>query len=233
NKTTGVDRYVRHAGTFGGSGAPSDVRAQNKATVKGVAAAKFGAARVKAYKNLQWIQENMHFANITELNPLKPCDYVIVLKPGSGPLEVLLGIEVVRYTKNTMHDWIPNAPHVGTPSYIFLHQEYRPAYRRFAGAMFSSIACERLSCPTVLQIPRTHLLFSLASYKITRQSLPTPEGYPHTMATLCAASLDVINTMHMNAAALQAAVRAIGQGLKDNNAGEDMAAGLPGSEEAA
>ncbi|KAK7039864.1 hypothetical protein R3P38DRAFT_2514522 [Favolaschia claudopus] len=232
NKTTGVDRYVRHAGTFGGSGAPSNVRAQNKATVKGVAAAKFGAARVKAFKNLQWIHENMHLANITELNPLKPCDYVIVLKPGNGRPEVLLGTVVSMYTKNTMHDWIPNAPHVGTPSYICVE-----AYRRFAGAMFSSIACERLSCPTVLQIPRTHLLFSLASYKITRQSLPTPEGYPHTMATLCAASLDVFNTMHMNAAAFQAAVRAIGQGLKDNNVGEDMMAGedaeLPENEEAA
>ncbi|KAK6981299.1 hypothetical protein R3P38DRAFT_3234295 [Favolaschia claudopus] len=184
NKTTGVDRYVRHAGTFGGSGAPSDVRAQNKATVKGVAAAKFGAARVKAYKNLQWIQENMHFANITELNPLKPCDYVIVLKPGSGPLEVLLGI--------------------GT---------------------------RKTRCMTGFLTRLTLELHHTSASRLI--SLPTPEGYPHTMATLCAASLDVINTMHMNAAALQAAVRAIGQGLKDNNAGEDMAAGLPGSEEAA
>jgi hypothetical protein len=37
-KTTGVDRYVRHAGSYGGSGAPPNARAQNKATVQNVAA---------------------------------------------------------------------------------------------------------------------------------------------------------------------------------------------------
>ncbi|KAJ6599545.1 hypothetical protein B0H10DRAFT_2441262 [Mycena sp. CBHHK59/15] len=80
-----------------------------------------------------------------------------------------------------MHDWIPNTTSIGTPSYICI-----AVYRQFAGSLFSSVACKKLSCPTILQIPRTNILFSLASYRITRQSIPTQEGYPHTMATLSA-----------------------------------------------
>lgn len=38
NKTTGIDRYVRHAGTFGGSELPGSKRAENKKTVQAVAA---------------------------------------------------------------------------------------------------------------------------------------------------------------------------------------------------
>ncbi|KAJ6449728.1 hypothetical protein DFH09DRAFT_93659, partial [Mycena vulgaris] len=64
---------------------------------------------------------------------------------------------MTMYTKNTNHDWIPTATSVGTPSYIYVS-----VYRQFAGAIFSSMACGILSCPTVLQIPRTHIFFSLA-----------------------------------------------------------------------
>ncbi|KAJ6570704.1 hypothetical protein B0H10DRAFT_1964583 [Mycena sp. CBHHK59/15] len=202
NKTTGVDRYVRHAGTFGGSGAQTDVRVQNKATVKSVAATKFGAARAKAFANVQWMHENMYLAGIMELNPLKPDDFVIVLKTSGASPEVVLGTVITMYTKNTMHDWIPNTSSVGTPSYICIL-----VYRQFAASLFSSVACEKLSCPTVLQIPRTHILFSLASFKIARQYLPTTEGYPHTMATLCPASLKLFQTLRQGQAALQASVR--------------------------
>ncbi|KAF8171785.1 hypothetical protein K438DRAFT_2024000 [Mycena galopus ATCC 62051] len=190
NRTTGVDRRVRHAGTFGGSGAQADVRVQNKATVKSVAAAKFGVARAKAFANVQWMHENMYLAGITELNPLKPDDFVIVLKTVASSPEVVLGTVITMYTKNTAHDWIPNTSSIGTPSYICIL-----AYRQFVSSLFSSVACEKLLCPTVLQIPHTHILFSLASFKIARQSLPTAEGYPHTMATLCPASFKLFQTL--------------------------------------
>ncbi|KAJ6537582.1 hypothetical protein B0H10DRAFT_2141861 [Mycena sp. CBHHK59/15] len=121
------------------------------------------------------------------------------------------------YTKNTMHDWILNTTSVGTPSYICI-----AVYRQFAGSLFSSVACEKLSCPTVLQIPRTHILFSLASYRITRQSIPTQEGYPHTMATLCAASLKLFQTLHQGQVALQAAVRELVVLLKDKGPSDTL-----------
>ncbi|KAJ6609212.1 hypothetical protein B0H10DRAFT_2226075 [Mycena sp. CBHHK59/15] len=191
NKTTGVDRYVRHAGTFRGSGVPATVRIQNKATVKNAVSAKFVAARAKAFAGVQWIHENMYLANIMELNPLKPDDFVIVLKPSGATSEVVLGTVITMYTKSTMHDWIPNVSSVGLPSYIYIS-----VYRQFAGAMFTSIACEKLSCPTVLQIPRTHILFSLASFKITRQDITTK---------LC-----------QGQTALHAAVRELGLLMKEN-----------------
>ncbi|KAJ7745879.1 hypothetical protein DFH07DRAFT_924502 [Mycena maculata] len=213
NKTTGVDRYVRHAGTFGGSGVPANVRVQNKATVKNAASARFVAARAKAFTNVQWIHENMYLANMTEINPLKPDDFVIVLKPGGGATsEVLLGTVITMYTKSTMHDWIPNAPSVGLPSYIYVS-----VYRQFAGTLFSSIACEKLACPTVLQIPRTHVLFSLASFKITRQDIPTSEKYPHTMATLDPDSMALFHKMRQTQAALNAAVRELVLLMKENS----------------
>ncbi|KAJ7780986.1 hypothetical protein B0H16DRAFT_1496749 [Mycena metata] len=221
SKTTGVDRYVRHAGTFGGSGAPANVRVQNKATVKSVAAAKFGGARAKAFSNVQWMHEQMYLANITELNPLKPDDLVIFLNASSS--EVQLGSVVTMYTKNTMHDWIPNAPSIGTPSYIYVL-----AYRPFAGAIFTSIACEQYSCPTVLQVPRTHILFSLASYnRTTRQLVPTAEKLPHTLITLCADSLALFQKMRESKLALSAAVRDLVQLMKDGKSVDSDAVNEP------
>ncbi|KAJ6521817.1 hypothetical protein DFH09DRAFT_1424506 [Mycena vulgaris] len=209
NKTTWVDRYVRHAGTYGGSAVPANKRVQNKATVKSVAASKFGAARAKAFGDVQWIHENMHLANITDYNPLKPDDFVFFLKPGTAP-EVLLGTVTTMVTKNTHHDLIPSATSVGTPSYIYV-----AVYRRFLGGIFSSIACETLSCPMTLQIPRTHILFSLASFKITRQVLPTAEGYPHTLATLCPSSPELLQKLRQSQTALSAAVKQLAQLIKD------------------
>jgi hypothetical protein len=37
------------------------------------------------------MHENMYLANITELNPLKPDDFVIVLKASGASPEVVLG----------------------------------------------------------------------------------------------------------------------------------------------
>ncbi|KAJ7832150.1 hypothetical protein B0H14DRAFT_3712707 [Mycena olivaceomarginata] len=107
-KTAGVDRYVRHAGTYGGSGVLSNARAENKATVQKVAAMKFVGHRAKAFVGFQWVHENMHLANISDFNPLKPGHLFIGLKPGSSAQVVLCEV-VTMYTKNTMHDWIPSA----------------------------------------------------------------------------------------------------------------------------
>ncbi|KAJ6594796.1 hypothetical protein B0H19DRAFT_1284500 [Mycena capillaripes] len=216
NKTTGVDRYVRHAGTFGGTGLPGNARAQNKATVQGVAASKFLSLRGQALSGHQWIHENMHIANISDYNPLKPGDVVVALKPtGIAPLDVVLGEVVTMYTKNTMHDWIPMTTSIGTPSYICIS-----VYSPVAGRIFTSMSCPKLACGSIIQIPRTHLLFSFASFnKIRRQDTPTAEeGYPHVLLTLCETSSALFQTFRKNRVSLHTAVQELVKMSKSRHA---------------
>ncbi|KAJ7680771.1 hypothetical protein DFH06DRAFT_1164143 [Mycena polygramma] len=72
------------------------------------------------------------------------------------------------FTKSTMHDWIPSTTSVGTPSYV-----YTAVYQPFTDRIFTSLACHSLGCGTTLQFPRTHIIFSLASFapSITRQDI--------------------------------------------------------------
>lgn len=116
------------------------------------------------------MHENMYIANITDFNPLKPGDIVIaltltgtkvVLAEGqffqmcTKPVQLLMQFAVTTmYTKNTMHDWIPMALSVRTPSYICVS-----VYSPLAGTMFTLLACPKLACGSFLQIPHTHLLF--------------------------------------------------------------------------
>ncbi|KAJ7810176.1 hypothetical protein B0H14DRAFT_3757961, partial [Mycena olivaceomarginata] len=201
-KTTGVDRYVRHAGSYGGSGAPPNACAQNKATVQNVAASKFVAHRGHAFAKFQWVHENMHLANISQINPLQPGHFFVGLKPGASGGVVLCKVLTI-YTKSTMHDWIPAATSVGTPSYV-----YADVYQPLSGRMFSSLSCQSLACGTTLQFPRTHIIFSLASFTptISRQEVPTVDGHPHTLVTLCAKSYELFETLRANQSALYIAV---------------------------
>ncbi|KAJ7683601.1 hypothetical protein B0H17DRAFT_1137725 [Mycena rosella] len=224
NNTTGVDRYVRHAGTFGGSGVPANAQTQNKATVQKVAAMKFVEQRAKALGAFQWVHDNMHLANITEFNPLKPGHYFLALKPGAR--EVILCEVITLYTKNTNHDWIPAAMSVGTPSYV-----YASVYLPFAGATFTSMFCPSLACGTFLRIPRTHILFSLASFAaaIQRQDLRTADGYPHALVTLCAKSQALYDTLRANQNSLFSAVVQLVQMVKSKTGDEAIATVIPGA----
>ncbi|KAJ7022239.1 hypothetical protein C8F04DRAFT_1311542 [Mycena alexandri] len=156
-------------GTFGGTD-ERNVRTQNKATVQGVAASKFVGHCAQALAGHQGIHENMYSANINDFNSLKPGHIIVALNPvGTPPLHLVLGEVVTMYTKNTMHDWIPTATSVGAPSYICIQ-----GYASIAGPMFTSMSCPKLACGSFLQIPRTHLIFSFASFdsKIMWQQIP-------------------------------------------------------------
>ncbi|KAJ7796907.1 hypothetical protein B0H14DRAFT_3157761 [Mycena olivaceomarginata] len=163
-----------------GAGALPNARAQNKATVQNVAPSKFVAHRGLAFSKFQWVHENMHSANISQINPLHPGHFFVGLKPGSSGGVVLCKV-VTMYTKSTMHDWIPATTSVGTPSYV-----YADVYQALGGRMFTSLSCPPLACGTTLQFPRTHIIFSLASFTptITRQEVPTTDGHPHTLNVL-------------------------------------------------
>ena len=65
---------------------------------------------------------------------------------------------------------------------------YVRIFAPFAGeSMFTSMACQSLSSSSIIQIPRSHILLSLASATrtITFQQLESPNGHPLTLATLC------------------------------------------------
>ncbi|KAK7005534.1 hypothetical protein R3P38DRAFT_3215270 [Favolaschia claudopus] len=111
------------------------------------------------------------------------------------------------YTKSTYHEWIPFTTSVGTPSYV-----YAVVYKNVSDNLFTSISCPTLSCPTVLQFPRTHILLSLPSFtptiSIQRISMKD-SGLPHTMVTLCETSENLLAKLRELQIAVAAAVEAL------------------------
>ncbi|CAK5278910.1 unnamed protein product [Mycena citricolor] len=200
-KTSGVNRHIRHAGSYGST----SKREENKATVIKVASANFVKLRADVFHRYRLIalRENMFCANVTEINPIKPSDFMIVLHPATR--QVVLCEVATMYTRTSTHEWIPAAYSVGTPSYV-----YAWLYTSLAGNIFSSIACKKLSCPTILQIPRTHILYSLASFSgISQQDVTTVGGHPHKLVTLCADSLMVMQVLSEVTPAVNSAVNAL------------------------
>lgn len=113
------------------------------------------------------------------------------------------------YTKNAHHDWIPLANRVGTPSYVYIK-----VYRQIGGRLFSSMSCQRLACSSFLQIPRTHILFSLASYsEIQRQDVPET-SHPLTLVTLSEASLALFEAFHSRRNALNLSIKELDKRAK-------------------
>jgi hypothetical protein len=117
----------------------------------------------------------------------------------------IIFVAVTIYTKSMMHDWIPAATSVGAPSYVCAD-----VYQPFTGRMFLSLSCQSLACGTTLQFPRTHIIFSLTSFAstIARQEpeVPTADGHPYTLVTLCAKSYELFETLCANQNALYFAV---------------------------
>jgi hypothetical protein len=169
----------------------------------------------------------MYSANISPINPLKSGHFVLAMKPSTGHVQtqVILGeglsvttsftagadlsIVLTMYTKSTHHDWISIAESVGTPSYIYVL-----VYLQLGGNFFSSLTCQALGCPTVLQIPRTHILFSLASYTIARQASPTADGHPHTLVTLCKDSHALFQIFQQHSKGLHVAIDGLAKSVK-------------------
>jgi hypothetical protein len=104
NKTSGVDRQVRHIGNYVVNS--TSIRATQKATLQDVAAAvsemqmpfvssplyvmqKFVSQKVIAFRLLQSLHDNIYTANISDINPLSPGHFLIVMHPRSK--EVVVG----------------------------------------------------------------------------------------------------------------------------------------------
>ncbi|KAF5370922.1 hypothetical protein D9615_009812 [Tricholomella constricta] len=165
--SSGLSRQIRHMGTFAGSS--TSTQEQNKSTVRSVAANKFLQCRDQAFSGFRGlIHENFPFANVSELQPLSSGHFIVALSPVSGKIEVILGEVITIYSKGSgkgaKHEWVPQINNLGVASYVYVRK-----FVPLAGnTVFSALACQQLSSATFLQIPRTHLLFSLASHPITR-----------------------------------------------------------------
>jgi hypothetical protein len=121
--------------------------------------------------------------------------------------------------RGAKYEWIDSTNSIGKPSYIAI-QIFRP----FRGAIFSSNACESLDCPTFLRIPRTHVLFSLASLKslITVQNLST-DGTITQLVTLPSLAMQIFKCLKSKQGHVGAAVKTLCQLLKKQRSGMDSA----------
>ncbi|KAI0054490.1 hypothetical protein BV25DRAFT_1922630 [Artomyces pyxidatus] len=212
NKSKGVNRQVRHTGTYATDLAVNGARAKQKETSLNAAALKFYHLRAQAFVLLQGIHENMHTANISDIKPLEAGHFVIVLAPTTvdKPPEVLLGEVTTMYTnsgaRGARHEWISSARSVGIPSYINIR-----VYRHSHGNSYTSLACTSLGCATFLRIPRTHIIFSLAtaSHAFVRVDTRTDAGHPFGFVTLCAFSQGILKVLCDHRVAVSAAVRSL------------------------
>jgi hypothetical protein len=102
--------------------------------------------------------------------------------PLADILRPLFCLVITMYTtsaaRNAQHQWVPSITSVGMPSYVNIQ-----VYRAFSGDTFSSLLCSSLGCNTYLRVPRTHLLFSLASCPVSRTENQTPAGQSYVLIT--------------------------------------------------
>ena len=120
--------------------------------------------------------------------------------------------------KGSKHEWIPSAPSIGVLSYVYMR-----TFKIFAGkGMFSSLTCPSLSSSTILQIPRTHILLSLASSapNITSQELKTADGHPFSLITLDAYSVSAFEAFRLRSEELYEAVKALQKGVRSGTVGD-------------
>lgn len=119
-------------------------------------------------------------------------------------------VVVAMYTKGSYsgakYESISEAHSVGLSSNVYVK-----VYASFAGAIFTSIACPTLACATYLQIPRTHIVFSLASYPIERQDITSADAHPFTMITLGSTTATLHQEFVRATNAVDASVRALQQ----------------------
>ncbi|KAJ2915314.1 hypothetical protein MD484_g5089, partial [Candolleomyces efflorescens] len=209
--TSGVNRQVRTSGAFAGHSITT-TQDQNKATVRNSAAIAFLEERDRSFVRFRGprLHENFHIANISQFVPLAPGNLVIALSPVATCREVILGEVITMYSKgpgkNSKHEWIKSMDKLGVASYIYVRKLSAMA----GDSVFTSLTCPTLSSPTYLQIPRTHLLFSLASFSqsISIQSISV-NGNDFNLVNLCSISAGLFNVFNSNCDELYEALKVL------------------------
>lgn len=110
----------------------------------------------------------------------KVCFFCITIKTTETYNNLL--VVAMYHLNGGRHEWMEHTDQLGTISYISV-QVYAPV----GGRSFSSVACRDLDCATFLHVSAAHIIFSLASYSISKQSLPL-SGASSSIVGLCPAT---------------------------------------------
>ncbi|KAF6744659.1 hypothetical protein DFP72DRAFT_928031, partial [Ephemerocybe angulata] len=97
----------------------------------------------------------------------------------------------------------------GAASYIYVRKF---ASMAFDNLDFTSLDCPSLASPTYLQVPRTHVVFSLASFS---RSIITQTIRNLTLATLCPGSSTLFTLFQGHRDALYACVKELQRTIKN------------------
>lgn len=183
-----------------------------------------------AFRPLQGVHEHVYSANISELNPLHKGHVIVALRPvtakSKAPPQIVIGqgmsfifiygivtclssVSVVAmysqsYYRGAQHEAVTELKSSGLPSYVYI-QVYAP----FSGAIMSSLSCPSLATTTFLQIPRTHILFSLASYGMSWTEVTSADAHLFTMLTLGPETFAIFSTFLRHAHDFKTAVQVL------------------------
>ncbi|CAK5278894.1 unnamed protein product [Mycena citricolor] len=139
----------------------------------------------------------MFCANVTEINPIKPSDFMIVLHPATRQWQPC--IQGLRHMSGSQ---LPTASE--------RHHTYMRGFTLLSLGTSSPPSRVKSCHVPILQIPRTHILYSLASFSgISQQDVTTVGGHPHKLVTLCADSLMVMQVLSEVTPAVNSAVNAL------------------------
>jgi hypothetical protein len=129
--------------------------------------------------------------------------------------------------KGAKHEWVPSINNLGLASYIYVRK-----FAPLAGhTLFTSLTCQELSSPSFLQIPRSHLLLSLASYSVSRAAQPImANGSSFSMVTLCPASSLLFSTISGHQDALYESVKVLKFLMASKDGGKARLAPVGGGE---
>ena len=111
--------------------------------------------------------------------------------------------------RNAQHQWVPSITSVGVPLYVNIQ-----VYRTFSGDTLSNLSCLSLGCNTYLHVPRTHLLFSLASYSISHAEYQTPAGQTYILITPSSFAIDILKVLQVRVAKIDVLVKELKRMLK-------------------
>ncbi|KAH7929600.1 hypothetical protein BV22DRAFT_1029216 [Leucogyrophana mollusca] len=206
--TAGANRQIRHTGVF--VMGQTNTRAAQKVTLQDATANHFARRREQAFNDLQNLHENMHNANISDIQPLVPGQFVAFLKPNTKDKlpEVVLGEVLTMYThsggRGVRHEWTSSVRRLGIASYINVR-----VYRFSHGSSYSSMSCPSLGCSAFMRVPATHLIFSFgtASSNIVLRTLETEAAHPFMLVTLCSLASGVLRELRARATEVSSAVQ--------------------------
>ncbi|KAF6742097.1 hypothetical protein DFP72DRAFT_1109656 [Ephemerocybe angulata] len=211
SSTSGVSRQVRYTGTF--AGCSTATQKENAVVAGHLAADNFLRHRDPAFARFRGVHECFYSANISSLLPLLPGHFVIALSGVKDRPQVFLGEVAAMYTKGAgkhgSHKRLAKLENLGAASYIYVRKF---ASMAFDNLDFTSLDCPSLASPTYLQVPRTHVVFSLASFS---RSITTQTIRNLTLATLCPESSTLFTLFQGHRDALYACVKELQRTIKN------------------